>query len=235
VTVVGTGFSAAALAALTTATLTARAPATFAGLASTTATVTQSSSCGVASTEACFVFTAPALTGLSAGKSETVILAISNATARLSYVSVQPVSVAASPTMGLVGTSTDSVDEEDYIADDDISYERHDALANALEAPTPPPQAEHVNAMTDALGDAQLEDSDSDDLPKYIEGTPSMRAALRALIKRHRRQGARAFGTLHLETQGGPDMDNVQEESWQSAATHPRESRGTESSNQQAC
>ena len=29
-------------------------------------------------------------------------------------------------------TSTDSVDEDDYIADDDISYERHDALANAL-------------------------------------------------------------------------------------------------------
>jgi hypothetical protein len=47
-------------------------------------------------------------------------------------------------------TSTDTDDEDDYIADDDISYERQDALANALEAPIPPPQAEHVNAMTDA-------------------------------------------------------------------------------------
>jgi hypothetical protein len=79
-------------------------------------------------------------------------------------------------------TSTDTDDEDDYIADDDISYERQDALANALEAPIPPPQAEHVNAMTDALGDAQLEADDSDDLPTHIEGTPSMRASLHALI-----------------------------------------------------
>jgi hypothetical protein len=84
-------------------------------------------------------------------------------------------------------TSTDTDDEDDYLADNDISYERHDALANALEAPTPPPQAEHVAAMTDALGDAQLEDSDSDDLPKHIEGSASMRTALHALIKRHRK------------------------------------------------
>ena len=68
----------------------------------------------------------------------------------------------------ITSTLTGTDDEDDYIADDDISYERHDALANALEAPTPP-QAEHVNAMTDALEDAQLEDSDSDDLPKHIE------------------------------------------------------------------
>ena len=84
-------------------------------------------------------------------------------------------------------TSTDTDDEDDYLADNDISYERHDALANALEAPTPPQQAEHVAAMTDALGDAQLEDSDSDDLPKHIEGSASMRTALHALIKRHRK------------------------------------------------
>ena len=81
-----------------------------AGLASTTAAVTHSSSCGAASAESCCGFTAPALTGLSASDSDTLIWTVACATARLSYVSVQPVIVAASPTMGLVGTSTDSVD-----------------------------------------------------------------------------------------------------------------------------
>ena len=83
-------------------------------------------------------------------------------------------------------SSGDDDDGDDYMADDDISDERHDALTDGLEAPLPPPQAEHVNAIADALGDAQLEDSDSDDLPTHIEGSPSMRAALHALIKRHR-------------------------------------------------
>jgi len=110
VTVVGTGFSASALAALTTVTLTATSPATFAGSASTTATVSQSSSCNVAGTETCFVFTAPALTGLSAGTSGIVALTISLATAQLTYFSVQPVIVSVSPTMGLVGSSTNTVE-----------------------------------------------------------------------------------------------------------------------------
>ena len=43
--------------------------------------------------------------------------------------------------------------DDDTHSPEDFHDDRHNGLADALEAPTPP-QGEHVNALTDALGDA---------------------------------------------------------------------------------
>lgn len=74
------------------------------------------------------------------------------------------------------------VDDDTY-SSEDFHDNRHNGLVNALEAPI---RMEQVNVLTDALGDAPIDNDMGIEFSTHIERPPSLQEALDAMTKRHR-------------------------------------------------